>query len=181
MEDGQHSFILYIHHSTAYSCLVAKSCPTLRDPMDCSPSGSSVHEILQARILEWVAISFSRGSSQPRDWTHISCIGKWILYHWATREVYYLCPVLYNWEQVACFCALQEWTQSMARVYSLFLNYISLEQLFRAQANIAKGFEYQYSKAKLHLATIQLWLWYKGRNHTIRCGFCQGSRKKSSQ
>ena len=46
---------------------VAQSCPTLCDPMDCSPPGSSVHGIFQARILEWVAISFSRGSSPPRD------------------------------------------------------------------------------------------------------------------
>ena len=45
-----------------------QSCPTLSDPMDCSPLGSSVQGILQARILEWVAISFSRGSSQRRDW-----------------------------------------------------------------------------------------------------------------
>ena len=48
---------------------VAQSCPTLCDPMNCRPPGSSVHGILQARILEWVAISFSRGSSQPRDRT----------------------------------------------------------------------------------------------------------------
>ena len=46
---------------------VAQSCLTLCDPMDCSPPGFSVHGILQARILEWVAISFSRGSSRPRD------------------------------------------------------------------------------------------------------------------
>ena len=58
------------------------------NPMDCSPTGSPVHGISQARILEWVAPSFSRGSSQPRDWTHISCIGSWILYHWATRETH---------------------------------------------------------------------------------------------
>ena len=45
---------------------VAQSCPTLCDPMDCSLPGSSVHGILRARVLEWVAISFSRGSSQPR-------------------------------------------------------------------------------------------------------------------
>ena len=51
-----------------------QSCPTLCDPMDCSPSGSSVHRILQARILEWVAISFSRGSSRPRDRTQVSYI-----------------------------------------------------------------------------------------------------------
>ena len=53
---------------------VAQLCPTLCDPMDCSLSGSSVHGILQARILEWVAISFSRESSQPRDRTRVSCI-----------------------------------------------------------------------------------------------------------
>ena len=54
--------------------------------MDWSPPGSSVHGILQARILEWVAISFSRRSSRPRDQTSISCIGRQILYHWATWE-----------------------------------------------------------------------------------------------
>ena len=50
-------------------CLVAQLCPTLCNPMDCSLPGSSVHGILQAGILEWVAIPFSRGSSQPRDRT----------------------------------------------------------------------------------------------------------------
>ena len=59
-------------------------CPVrLCDPMDCNPPGSSVHGIVQARLLEWVAISFSRGSSQPRDQTCVSCvscIGRWILY-----------------------------------------------------------------------------------------------------
>ena len=61
-------------------------CETLCDPMNCTSPGSSVHEISQARILEWVAISFSRGSSRPKDWTHVSCIGRQILYHWATWE-----------------------------------------------------------------------------------------------
>ena len=64
--------------------LVFKSCPTLHNPMDYSPAGSSVHGILQARIVEWVAISFSRGSFWPRDWTCVSCIGRQILYYWAT-------------------------------------------------------------------------------------------------
>ena len=64
--------------------LVAPSCPTLCNPMDCSPPGSSVHGISQARILEWVAMSFSRGSSPPRDQTHL--LGRWIPYHWVTRE-----------------------------------------------------------------------------------------------
>ena len=52
--------------------LVAQSCLTLCEPMDYSPPGSSVHVILQARILEWAVISFSRGSSQPRDQTWVS-------------------------------------------------------------------------------------------------------------
>jgi len=55
-------------------CACALLCPTLCDPMDCSPPGSSVHGISQARILEWVAMSSSRGSSQPRDQTCVSCI-----------------------------------------------------------------------------------------------------------
>ena len=70
-----------------HACLFAKSlqlCPTLCNPMDCSLPGSSVHGILQVRLLEWVAISSSRGSSQPRDPTHIfyvSLIGGRPLYH----------------------------------------------------------------------------------------------------
>ena len=54
--------------------------------MDCSSPGSSVHGILQARILVWVAVSFSRGSSWPRDQTCSSCIDRWILYRWSTWE-----------------------------------------------------------------------------------------------
>ena len=67
-------------------CLVAQLCPTLCDPMDCSLPGSSVHGILQARILAWVAISSSRGFSQHRNWTQVSCIAGGFFTIWATRE-----------------------------------------------------------------------------------------------
>ena len=67
--------------------LVAQSCSTLCDPMDCSPPGSSIHGILQARILEWIAISFSWGSSQPRDLTQVSRVAGIFLALWATRGV----------------------------------------------------------------------------------------------
>ena len=60
--------------------LDTKSCSTLCDPMDCSLPGSSVHGILQARILEWVATPFSRGFSRTRDQTWVSCTGMWVLY-----------------------------------------------------------------------------------------------------
>ena len=59
-------------------------------PMDCRPPGSSVHGISQARVLEWVVIPFFRGSSQPQDQTHVSWIGRQILYHWATWEAHKL-------------------------------------------------------------------------------------------
>ena len=69
--------------------LVAQSCPTLCDPMDYSPPDFSVQGILQARILEWGAIPFSRGYSRPRDQTHVSCVsgiaGRFFTI-WATRE-----------------------------------------------------------------------------------------------
>ena len=68
---------------------VAESCLVFCDPVDCSPPGSSVHGILQARILEGVAISSARGSSWPRHWARASCVScfvKQILYHWATWE-----------------------------------------------------------------------------------------------
>ena len=64
--------------------LVAQSCLTLCDSMDCSPLGSSVHGILQVSILEWVSMTSSRASSRPRDQTHISyvsCSGRRVLYH----------------------------------------------------------------------------------------------------
>ena len=65
---------------------VAHLCLTLCDPMDCSLPGSSVHGIFQARLLEWIAISFSRGSSWPRDWTKVSRIAGIPFTIWATRE-----------------------------------------------------------------------------------------------
>ena len=68
----------------------AQRCPALCDPMDCSPLGSSVHGILQVRILDWVAIPFSTGSSQPRHWTSISCTGGKLFTFWATREYIYI-------------------------------------------------------------------------------------------
>ena len=72
-------------------CSIAQSCLALCDPMDYGPPSSSVHGIFQARILEWVAISYSRGSSRLRDQTSVSCIscvGRWILYHCATQEAH---------------------------------------------------------------------------------------------
>ena len=67
-----------------YCRLVDKPCPTLTQPHGCSPPGSSVHGISEEGILEWIAVSFSRRSSWPRDWTCVLCIGRRVLYHRAT-------------------------------------------------------------------------------------------------
>ena len=66
--------------------LDVQSCPTLGDPKDCSSPGSSVHGVLQARILEWVAIPFSRGSSGPRDRTLVSCTAGRFSTIWVTGK-----------------------------------------------------------------------------------------------
>ena len=68
--------------------LVTQLCPTLCNPMECSPPGSSVHGILQARILEWIGIPFSRASPQHRDRTWDSCIAGRFFIIWATREAH---------------------------------------------------------------------------------------------
>ena len=89
--------------------LLAQLYLTLCDLMDCSLPDSPVHGIFQAKILEWVAIHFSRGSSWLRDRTCISYIGRLILYHWATREAYL--NVNYKWIKVHCQNSnLKGWT-----------------------------------------------------------------------
>ena len=86
--------IIFIYSSQFNNFLYTQSlqlCLTLCDPMDCSPPNSPVHGILQARILEWIAIPSSRVSSWLRDWTHISwvsCIAGGFFTHWATREAH---------------------------------------------------------------------------------------------
>ena len=76
--------------------LVDQLCLTLCNPPVCSPPSSSVHGILQARILEWVAISFSRGSSWPRDWTWVSCIAgrffTWTLWTEKMKTIFFQKP-----------------------------------------------------------------------------------------
>ena len=85
--------VSFVYPARALSCKLLQLCPTLCKPMDCSLPGSSVQGILQARILERVAMASSRGSSQPRDQTHISyasCTGRQVLYHYCHLEAPHL-------------------------------------------------------------------------------------------
>ena len=70
--------------------------------MDCSQPSSPIHRVSQSRTLEWIAISFSMGSSWPRDQTCVSCICRWIFYHWATREAPY--AYIHQFSSVAQLC-----------------------------------------------------------------------------
>ena len=108
---------------------VSQSCPTLCNPTDCT-----VHGILQARILEWVAYSFSRGSSQPRNRTGVSCIAGGFFTNWAIREV----PISDNLSlnhQLTCW-ALTSW-QVMLHLLSKESNFLSL---YVSVTNIIKQF-----------------------------------------
>ena len=78
-----------------WKVLVTQLCPAFCDLMDCSPPGSSVHEILQARILEWVAIPLSRKSSQSRDPIQVSCLAGRFFLIWATREAHLISLYFY--------------------------------------------------------------------------------------
>ena len=112
------------------SVLVGQSCLTPCDTTDYSLLGSSVYGTLQARILKWVAIPFSRGSSWPRDWTWASCSASRFFTVWATREttvLFYkwlkielLLLLLVHWAEVSISHApLEEITVALGRLYSL--------------------------------------------------------------
>ena len=94
---------------------VAQLCPTLCDSMDCSLPGSSVHGISQARILERVAIHFSRGFFQPRDWTQVSCIAGKFFTIWTTREALNLEQVLKIMYTENCKTLMKEIKDNMNR------------------------------------------------------------------
>ena len=109
-----------ISYCVCAACLVGQSCLTLCDSVDYSPPGFSVHEILQARILEWAAIPFSRGSSPPRDQTWVSCIGRQIqtpeinpcIYaNWYLTKV----PKIHNGGERVCLKMLRKLDVNMQR------------------------------------------------------------------
>ena len=89
MKSSQPTFKCRVPYDSESESEVAQSCPTLCDPRDCSLPGSSIHGIFQASVLEWVAISFSRGSFQPRDRTQVSRIVGRRFTLWATRAWFF--------------------------------------------------------------------------------------------
>ena len=112
-----------------------QSCPTLCDPIDGSPPGSPVPGILQARTLEWVAISFSRGSSWPRDWTQVSRIGGRCFNLWATRE-------FDNWILVFLAQFSNSWSAhyvNLKKLYKIWIGSRGAEHMDRGQKGKKTG------------------------------------------
>ena len=100
-----------VRHDWATELNELKSCLTLRDPMECNLSGSSVHGISQARILGEVAIFLSTGSSWPRDQHWVSCIGRRVLYHWFTREARHSTKSWFHFLAIVCWvCHSNSWS-----------------------------------------------------------------------
>ena len=108
-------------------CPVAQLSPTLCNPVDCSLSGSAPHGIFQERILEWIAISSCRGSSQARDWTSVSCIVRQILYHWATWEAH-IYSVGFT------FYKLGDYDQIDAKIFTVFMVLLKAHYLWQVSS-----------------------------------------------
>ena len=122
---------------------VAQSHLTLCNPMDCSLPGSSVHGIFQAIVLEWIAISFSKGSSQPRDRTWVSRIVDRRFTVWATREVGSPC----EWRGGACHCS------------RVMVGESGLETCWRRSLEVYLGLRQET------LASLDLCRWPQGASH----------------
>ena len=142
-------------------CLVTQSCLTLCDPKDCSPPGSSVHGIIQARILERVAMSSSRGSSQPRDQTQVSHIAGRFVTIWATREaLYHINNIIYLDAQI-----VQEFISSW--LLCLFKTLNSHENISNSSASAPDLLQLlsltpfsSSEKPDLHYPQYMFWFWY---------------------
>ena len=153
---------LSIYLSIYVCVLVAQSCPTLCDPMDCNPPGSSVYEIFQARILEWVAISFSRGSSQPRDWTRVSCTVGRFFTNRATREA-----LVASLVEARCRWAIAQ----IESIYFQFLMYFVTNVCWRV---LAKGLPLSSGSGSVSQCS-GAWLWslvLGTRSHMLQLKIC---------
>ena len=114
----------HMHAGLVASQVMFDFCNT----MNCSLTGSSVHGISQADILEWIAISFSRLSSWPRVWAHISWNGRWVLYHWATREAL---PDTYPQDKVIFLSHVQFFVIPLTTAHQVPLSFTTSSSLLK--------------------------------------------------
>ena len=115
--------------------------------MDCSPPDSSIHGIFQARVLEWVAISFSKESSQPRDWTRVSCIAGRHFTTWVTREYQSLSVFIYGVAQSRT--RLRDWTE-LNWSFTYVLQYTDVNFDISESFSLRKDIWFSFMKTCLH-------------------------------
>ena len=147
-------------------CLVSRLCSILCNPLDCSLPGSSVQEILQTRILEWVAISFPRGSFQPRDWTcvsYVSCTAGRFFTCWAPGEAkiqrYQDTKIRYFWINQQCSSLFQGIQDSQFSFWALSVEMGPLER--------------EIDKKKRNGSKVPCWtLWFNYNNTDQLCEHC---------
>ena len=131
---------------TMLLCVLGSACLTLCDPMNCSSPGSPVAWISQGKILEWVAISSSRGSSWPRDRTRVSCVscfGRRILHHWATWEAWLILLHTYYLISLFLICYLMSIFQLIS--WSLDPLWWPWEGLIHLKKNCLFAYGYAWS------------------------------------
>ena len=118
------SWTSHLMTKTAISLL--RRCLILFNPLDCSPPGSSIHEIFQAKILEWVAFSFSSRSSCPRDWTQVSCISSiagTFFTRWAIGEAIIIALIKVSWVDTLFYFKVEDPIYSRPFFGSLIATY----------------------------------------------------------
>ena len=127
-------------YACVHGCSVTQSRLTLSDSIGYRPSGSSIPGISRERILEWVAISYSRESSQPRDWTHVSCFDRRILYYCATWEAWWAYESISNTE-----------VGIESRIFDS-----KIQILMNGAKGLLLGFQYLYSFPFSFLSVVQM-------------------------
>ena len=146
------------HLGFPHLVLAAQSCPTLFDSMDCSPPGSSVHGIVQARILEWGDIPFSRASSRPREWTRVCC-----------RQILYQSPgnpfrILNN-----TYCCLHFQSHPLCRISDSLMTQKAGNQFIWISLLTKCLFKYKFSVGQL--IGLDWWDWASCNPLDWRCNF----------
>ena len=129
--------------------LVIQSCPTLCDPMNCSPPGSSVPGLLLVRILEWVAVPFPSGSFWPRDQTQVSCLAGRFFTIWATREA-----LLDTYHSSDSLCIFRVLKYLLYREKQLLINVIKVLKL---ELVFIKYVQNKYAKLLQSCPTVIPW------------------------
>ena len=145
--------------------------------MDCSLPGSSVHGSSQARIQEWVAISSSKGFFWPRDWNCVSCIGRWVLYYWATWQIPRSKYFGSNIRPCCDYSALLLWYKKYPQIICKWIGMaISIKLCLQKQSELCQFSNSKVIQTHLRWNGLRWHVWTLGQycwqHITVSCHFC---------